>query len=322
MTGGLSQRLWRLSEAGEPVVMRGRQHAIGEEAAFERLLQLGILLHRGREASWDVCNDCDCGAAEREILWDGDIATAKCAADRRRDERLDADDVRSFSIALQAFMDGVAAAMGLGRPEQIAPGLWSLGMLADGRIIVAAPTRAGIRQPGLVGTLRLVHREGTIVLVGPALPALVRGNLAAQNIHHVQPIHALPPSTGDIPLALDIARLPDGRAGNYRLVLTTEARAVRLGGKEASLPPRPFQLLRLLALQHRRGKPIVSRHVLLDQIFTASTAEAAVRDLVSETRRQLKQALGDADEVAQLITTHTTAGYAINLPPLTISLVE
>jgi hypothetical protein len=31
------------------------------------------------------------------------------------------------------------------------------------------------------------------------LPALVRGNLAAQNIHHVQPIHALPPSTGDNP---------------------------------------------------------------------------------------------------------------------------
>jgi hypothetical protein len=66
----------------------------------------------------------------------------------------------------------------------------------------------------------------------------------------------------------------------------------------------------------------VSRHVLLDKIFTASTAEAAVRDLVSETRRQLKHAFGDADEVTQLITTHTTAGYAINLPPLTVSVVE
>lgn len=322
MTGGLSQRLWQLSEPGDPVVMLGRQHAVGEEAAFERLLQLGILLHRGREASWDVCDDCDCGADERELLWDGDVAIAKCGANRGRDEHLAADDVRSFSVDLHAFMEGVAAAMGLGRAELVAPGLWSLGMLADGRIIVAAPTRAGIRQPGLVGSIRLAYKEGTIVLVGPELPALVRGNLAEQNIHHVQPAHALLPPTGELSLALDVARLPDGRAGSYRLVLVTETRAVRFNGKEASLPPRPFQLLRLLALQHRRGKPIVSRHVLLDKIFTASTSEAAVKDLVSETRGKLKQVFGAAEDVAKLITTHTTAGYAINLPLLTVSVVE
>jgi DNA-binding winged helix-turn-helix (wHTH) protein len=322
MTGALSQLLWRLSEAGEPVVMLGRQHAIGEEAAFERLLQLGILLHRGRESSWDVCDDCDCGAEEREVLWDSDVATAKCAADRRRDERLDADDVRSFSVVLHAFMEGVAAAMGLGRPELVAPGLWSLGMLADGRIIVAAPTRAGIRQPGLVGTIRLAHKEGTIVLVGPELPALMRGNLAEQNIHHVQPANALLPTTGELPLALDVARLPDGRAGRYSLLLTVGTRAVRIGEKTATLPPRPFQLLHILARQHRRGKPIVSRHALLDEMFTPSTSEAAVRDLAGELRKKLKQAFGGGEEVAQLIATHTTAGYAINLPPLTISVVE
>ena len=89
MTGGLSYQLWRLSEAGEPVVMLGRQHGAEEEAAFERLLQLGIVVHRGREASWAVCHDCDCGADERAIVWDGDAATAKCAVDRQRDERLD-----------------------------------------------------------------------------------------------------------------------------------------------------------------------------------------------------------------------------------------
>ena len=123
-------------------------------------------------------------------------------------------------------------------------------------------------------------------------------------------------------MALDVARLPDGRAGRYRLVLTVETRTVHIGGKAASLPPRPFQLLHILTRQHRRGKPIVSRHALLDEIFTASTAEAAVRELVGELRKKLKQAFGAADDVAQLITTHTTAGYAINLPPLTVSVVE
>lgn len=322
MTGGLLYQLWRLSEAGEPVVMLGRQHGAEEEAAFERLLQLGILVHRARESSWAVCDDCDCGADERAVVWDGDIATAKCAADHRRDQRLRADDVRSFNVVLPAFMEGVAEAMGLGRPDLIAPGLWSLGMLADGRIIVAAPTRIGICQPGLVGAIRLAHKEGTIILVGPELPALMRGNLAEQNIHHVQPVDALLPSVPDLPLALDVVRLPDGRAGRYSLVLTVETRTVHIGGKAATLPPRPFQLLHILARQHRRGKPIVSRHALQDNIFGNSTAEAAVRDLVSETRKQLKLAFGSAEAVAQLITTHTTAGYAINLPPLTVSVVE
>ena len=48
MTDGLSYQLWRLSEAGEPVVMLGRQHGAEEEAAFESLIQLGILVHRDR----------------------------------------------------------------------------------------------------------------------------------------------------------------------------------------------------------------------------------------------------------------------------------
>lgn len=322
MTGGLLYQLWRLSEAGEPVVMLGRQHGAEEAAAFERLLQLGILVHRAREASWPRCDDCDCGADEREVVWDGDIATAKCAADRRRDERLRADDVQSFSVVLPAFMEGVAVAMGLGRPDLIAQGLWSLGRLADGRIIVAAPTRAGIRQAGLVGALRLAHKEGTIVLVGPELPALMRGNLVEQNIHHVQPTHALLPPTVDLCLGLDVARLPDGRAGRYSLVLTISTRTVQIGARTASLPPRPFQLLHILAREHRRGKPIVSRYALLDEIFGSSTAEAAVRDLVSETRKQLKRAFGSAEEVAPLIATRTTAGYAINLPPLTVSVAE
>ncbi len=88
------------------------------------------------------------------------------------------------------------------------------------------------------------------------------------------------------------------------------------------MPPRPFQLLHILARQHRRGKPTVSRHALYNEIFGNTTEESAVRDLMAELRRKMKQAFGGGDDVAQLIETKTTTGYAIALPPLSVALVE
>lgn len=322
MPDNLTKLLWQLSEAGEPAVMFGRQHTATQDAMLQRLLALGVLLHGEPMTACDPCGDCDCGADERRIRWSANTPFAACPADHRRDQQLAPDDVRTLSVAIPTLVQEAANATGLGPVEEIAPGIWRLGRLPDERVVVAAPTRAALLQPGLVGAVRMVDREGPIVLVGPTLGERHRALLASQGVHHVTPCDALA-SPGNGPhLGFDIGLLPDGHAGRYRLVLTTETRTVRLGGKEASLPPRPFQLLRLLALQHRRGKPIVSRHDLLDKIFTPSTAEAAVRDLVSETRRQLKHAFGDVEEVAQLIATHTTAGYAINFPPLTVSVVE
>ncbi|PZW42324.1 transcriptional regulator [Humitalea rosea] len=322
MHDSLAKLLWQLSEAGEPAVMFGRQHTADQDAMLQRLLALGVLLHGEPVTTWDPCGDCDCGADERRIRWNANMPFAACAADHRRDQQLAPDDVRTLSVAIPTLIQEAATATGLGQVEEIALGIWRLGRLPDGRVVVAAPTRAALLQPGLVGAVRMVDREGPIVLIGPTLGERDRALLASQGVHHVTPCDALASSGSGPPLAFDIGLLPDGRAGMYRLALTIGTRTVRLGEQETSLPPRPFQLLNILALQHRRGKPIVSRHALLDEIFTPSTAEAAVRDLVGELRKKLKQAFGDSEEVAQLIATHTTAGYAISLPPLTVSMME
>lgn len=322
MQDSLAKLLWQLSEAGEPAVMLGRQHTADQDALLQRLLALGVLLHGEPMTACDPCRDCDCGADERRIRWSAHTPFAACAADHRRDQQLTPDDVRILSVAIPTLVQEAATATGLGQVEEIAPGIWRLGRLPDGRVVVAAPTRAALLQPGLVGAVRMVDREGSIVLIGPTLGERDRALLASQGVHHVTPCDALASPASGAPLAFDIGLLPDGRAGRYRLALTIRTRTVRLGGQETSLPPRPFQLLHILARQHRRGRPIVSRHALLDEIFTSNTAEAAVRDLVSETRRQLKQAFGDSEVVAQLIATHTTAGYAINLPSLSVSVVE
>ena len=66
MQDGLAKLLWQLSEAGEPAVLLGRQHAPTEDAAFERMLALGVLLHGDPITAWDICRSCGCGAEERK----------------------------------------------------------------------------------------------------------------------------------------------------------------------------------------------------------------------------------------------------------------
>lgn len=316
MPDSLPASLWRLSEAGEPAIMLGRQHGPDEVAAFTRLLELGVLLHGERLTEWDRCADCDCGAEERRVRWDGDVAFAACAADHRRDEVLASDLLFTFRVAIPALVGEAAAAMGLGRAEELAPGLWRLGRLPDGRVLAAAPTRAGLLLPGLVGSLRTVDPEGAIVLLGPPLPDTQRAALARQGVHHAAAAEVvLAPGQGPL-LGFDVARLPDGNAGRHRLVLTPATRTVRLDGREAYLPPRPFQLLRILVRQHRRGQPVVAPHDLHRELFSAETSPAAVGDLVAELRRQLAKAFG-AKAVSGLVENHTGHGYLLSLPPLT-----
>jgi hypothetical protein len=316
MHDSLAKLLWQLSEAGEPAVLFGRQHAAEDDAAFQRLLALGVLVHGDRLTSWDVCRDCDCGAEERHVRWRGEVPVAACSADNRRDEVLTKEDLVTFRVAIPVLVSETAAASGLGPPEEMAPGLWRMGRLPDGRVLVAAPTRAAMMLQGLVGVLRMVDHEGPFVLVGPRLPEVHRAELARQGIHLVAATEIIaPPGQGPL-LGFDVARLPDGIAGRrYRLVLTPATRTVWLDGRKAVLRPRAFQLLHILVRQHRRGAPIVSRHEIFRELFSVETSDAAVRGLVIELRELLAKAFG-AQTVSGMVETRTGLGYSLSLPPL------
>ncbi|WP_338928760.1 winged helix-turn-helix domain-containing protein [Roseomonas mucosa] len=315
MHDSLTKLLWQLSEAGEPAVLFGRQQAPEADAAFQRLLALGVLVHGDRLTEWNACHDCDCGTDERDVRWRGDVPFAACPADNRRDEVLTKEDLVTFRVAIPVLVSETAAASGLGPPEEMAPGLWRMGRLPDGRVLVAAPTRAAMMLPGLVGVLRMVDHEGPIVLVGPRLPEVHRADLARQGIHLAAATEIIaPPGQGPL-LGFDVARLPDGNAGRYRLVLTPATRTVWLDGREAVLRPRAFQLLHILVRQHRRGAPIVSRHEIYRELFSVETSDAAVRGLVTELRELLAKAFG-AQTVSGLVETRTGLGYSLSLPPL------
>jgi hypothetical protein len=323
MPESLTALLWRLSEAGEPAVVLGRPHAPSDAAAFERLLELGVLTHGERLEAWDPCDGCGCGADDRPVRWIDGEPVAACRLDHRRDERLAPDDLLTFRIVPSVLVTETASAVGLaGAVEEVQAGLWRMGALPDGRVLAAAPTRSAMLQPGLVGALRLVDPEGPIVLIGPAMPEVLRASLARQGIHHVAVSDLAVAAAPGRPLGLDLARLPDGGTAKLRMVLESGRLTVRLDGQEGKLPARPYQLLCLLARRLRAGHPIVPAGDIHREIFSRDTAASAVRDLVSELRRQLAQALGRSDAVAKLIETRSNRGYALALPASAVRIVE
>lgn len=319
MVESLVARLWQLAEGGEPATFLGRAHEPHEAATFERLLELGVLLHGEELLVWDPCEGCDCGAHDRPVRWLDGVPVAVCRFDYRQDERLSPDDLLVFRIAISVLVAETSAAIGLANPpERVMAGVWRLGKLADGRVMVAAPTRQAALQPGLVGVLRMIDPEGFLVLLGPDMPEALRASLRQQGIHHALLRDVARPPVPGRTLGLDLARLPHAGMVSPRLVLTQATLTVRLDQREGKLPARPFQLLCLLAERLRDGTPVVSLADIHRAIFSPGTAEATVRSLISELRRQLVGRLGKSDITATLIETRSNLGYALALPAKTV----
>jgi hypothetical protein len=318
----LAQKLWRLSEFGEPAVLQGYGLSPDDRQVIDGLVRRGVLHVRPKPLTWATCVDCDCGAEERVLGWEGETAVAKCLLDREKDERIPGDDARSFALIIPALVAEAAASLGLGEPQLIAEGVWHLGVLSDGRCLILVPARGVITHPQLVGTLRMSHREGPIVLLGPSLPVRELAVMATQDIHHATPAGVLLSDTGADPLALDLARLPDGRAGQHLLYLTTATRRVRFSGKEATLSQQAFRLFHMLAIQHRRGRRVLDQRDALRELFGNSGDLSRVRDAVRELRKQLGRAFGKGHDVGRLVMTHSPGGYFIDLPPLAVWIEE
>ena len=59
MTETLPRLLLRLSEAGDPAILWGRQAAPHAGRDFERLLDHGVLVEQSPTTEWDVCPTCE-----------------------------------------------------------------------------------------------------------------------------------------------------------------------------------------------------------------------------------------------------------------------
>ena len=85
MTETLPRLLLRLSEAGDPAILWGRQAAPHAGRDFERLLDHGVLVEQAPATEWDVCPACDCGLDARPVQQVNGQHIAVCPTDRRSD---------------------------------------------------------------------------------------------------------------------------------------------------------------------------------------------------------------------------------------------
>jgi hypothetical protein len=172
MNEALPRLLLRLSEAGEPAILWGRQAGPHVGRGFERLLDRGVLVEQAPAIDWDVCPECDCGLDARPIQKINGRHIAACPTDRRSDVVLGDDDLRNFRIHPPALVREIAMASGFGEePSPVAAGVWHLGQTSSQRALFIALWRDAVLQPGMIGLMRSLALSWPVTLIAPALAA-------------------------------------------------------------------------------------------------------------------------------------------------------
>lgn len=309
MTETLPRLLLRLSEAGDPAVLWGRQAATHAGRDFERLLDHGVLVEQPLATAWDVCPACDCDLDARPIQRVNGRYIAACPTDRRSDVVLGDDDLRSFRVHALALVREIATASGFGdEPSPVAGGVWHLGQTSSQRALFLALSRDAMLQPGLIGLMRSITRSLPIAVIAPAMAADDLARFVEAGIA----IAATTDCFGDADaagFAIDLSTLESAPALQPHLVIFRKSQRVILGGGELHIPQQPFNLLVKLAeaVATRKGH-------LTPQDIEADNSGRSAADLVRELRGFLSE--GQQDRGKELVKTRRSpTGYFLALQP-------
>jgi hypothetical protein len=306
MTETLPRLLLRLSEAGDPASLWGRQAAPHAGRDFERLLDHGVLVEQAPATEWDVCPACDCGLDARPVQQVNGQYIAVCPTDRRSDVVLGDDDLRSFRIHPSALVREIAMASGFGgKPVPVAAGVWHLGETSAQRALFLALSRDAVLQPGLIGLMRSVARSSPITVIAPVMAADELARFVDAAISVIPIDGCLGRNAAGF--AIDLSKLESAAIFEPRLVIFRLSQRVILDGIEMHIPQQPFKLLVMLAeaVGTRKG------HLTPHQIEAENSGRGAA-DLVRELRRFLSE--GRRGRGADLIKTRRSpTGYFLAL---------
>ena len=308
MTETLPRLLLRLSEAGDPAILWGRQAAPHAGRDFERLLDHGVLVEQAPATEWDVCPACDCSLDARLIQEVKGQHIAVCPTDRRSDVVLGDDDLRSFRIHPSALVREIAMASGFGgEPTPVATGVWHLGETSNQRALFLALSQDAALQPGLIGLMRSLARSSSITVIAPAMAADELARFVEAAISVIPIDGCLGRNAAGF--AIDLSTLESAATFEPHLVIFRLSQRVILDGIEMHIPQQPFKLLVMLAEAVGGRSGYLTPH----QIEAENSGRGAA-DLVRELRRFLSE--GRRDRGADLIKTRRSpTGYFLALAP-------
>ena len=316
----LPRLLLRLSEAGDPAILLGRQAASHAGRDFERLLGRGVLVEQAPATEWDVCSACDCGLDARPIECIDGQCVAICPTDRRSDVVLGEDDLRSFRIHPPALVHEIAMASGFGdEPSPVAVGVWHLGQTSSQRALFLALLRDAVLQPGTIGLMRSVARSSPVTVIAPTMAADDLARLVDAGLHLASGADCIATSG----FAIDQSKLEPQLRLAPRLVIRRTAKIVSLDGMPRTLSDQEFQLLVLLAEHALKSPAIIENRTIEAHIWGANIHKISsqVREPVRALRDALAVGSADAEAIRVLIENRRNPnGYRLALPPDEIEL--
>jgi hypothetical protein len=310
----LETLLLRLSEAGEPATLWGRQAKPHFGSEFERLLARRILVEQAPATEWSVCASCECGLDARPVQAAGDRHVAPCPYDHRRDATLDDDDLRSFRIDGEVLIKEIAVASGIvDEPELVLPGLWHFGPLGSKRAMFVALSFSAATQPGLIVAMKASARGQPMTLVAPPLPMSERQQFKQAEIHLVAVGDAI--GRNGVAWALDPTRLAPEIVVAPRLVIGRSTKTVCLDGTDYALSDQTFNLLCLLAARAQGDHPFATTRDIEQGIWGSSLhrVSRSARDVVRELREALVAGASDPAIVRRLIENRRNRGWRLTL---------
>lgn len=306
--------LTRLSEAGDGATLTGAAAGPYRSPTFDRLLRQGVLVEQASLREWDVCDRCDCGLASRPVCQCGGRYVAACPLDPRADQILDETDLQQFRIV----PDELAAAIGKlagfqSRPSQLTAGVWLLGELSSGRIVMLAFERHRLETDGFVQIIRSAAKGRPTTMLAPELPPVLSRRFGDADIHLITLAAAIKSNSATGNVGLDTSLLVP-TAEDAELVINVATGEVIWRDHSVVLSRQLFPVFLELAEKLQAGNPIVPA-----ARFEIATGRDG-RDLIRELRDSFVRAGMSRDEVKELIVTVTGRGYRLGLGPGTILL--
>lgn len=316
MTATLIDLLSRLSEAGGGARLWGAAARPHYGPAFDRLLAAGVLEERAPAEEWPVCDDCECGIDARPVLAIGERRIAPCPLDAGRDEFLDSEDLRSFTIDEGCF---ALECLG-GDPGAICepfPHVWGRAQ-GPGRRIFLTFRRGVVEHLGLMPALRAAAEGDTVVLLAPEPPADVRLRLRdVPDLILVRIADAIDLVEGRLALQPQIREPASPADPPIRLELLLDSKGVLVDGAVQTIGRQSFNAL-LVLTEHAKGPggPVDKRRI-------EDTTQREARDIIRELRTALARGRANAKEVRGWIACQGRSGrYELKLDPSRIRLTR